>query len=180
MPLIKRYPNRKLYDTASKHYISLDDIAAMIRAGDEVTVVDHVTGDDLTALILMQVIVEQEKRQGGFLPQSVVAGWVQAGGDTLDALRRAMIKPFDFLRQVDDEIERRIQSLVGLGELAEEEGQRLRGLLLGWGRRVTETALPEALADLGVPSRKELRALAEQLDALEAELARLEQERKTG
>ena len=61
MPIIKRYPNRKLYDTAAKQYVSLDGIAAMIRRGDEVQVVDHATGEDLTTLTLTQIIVEQEK-----------------------------------------------------------------------------------------------------------------------
>jgi polyhydroxyalkanoate synthesis repressor PhaR len=77
MPVIKRYPNRKLYDTAARRYISLDGIADLIRDGAEVQVVEYNTGEDLTALILMQIIVEQEKKQSGFLPQSVLTGLVQ-------------------------------------------------------------------------------------------------------
>ena len=84
MPIIKRYPNRKLYNTASKRYITLEGIAKLIRRGQEVQVVDHVTGDDLTALTLSQVIFEQEKKRGDFLPRSVLTGLIQAGGETLD------------------------------------------------------------------------------------------------
>ncbi len=78
MPVIKRYPNRKLYDTAAKQYVSLDGIAELIRGGADVQVVDYTTGEDLTALILMQVIVEQEKKQERF-PAAVGACWAGSG-----------------------------------------------------------------------------------------------------
>jgi polyhydroxyalkanoate synthesis repressor PhaR len=174
--VIKRYPNRKLYDTAAKRYVSLGDIAALIRGGAEVQVVDHATGEDLTALILMQVIVEQEKRQRGFLPQTVLAGLVQAGGDTLSALRRGLSAPLDLVRQVDEEIEQRIEGLVWAGELAEEDGRRLRDRLVALGDRLTpaiwptEASVRHALLRLGIPARTEVQALADQLEALEAEL----------
>lgn len=179
MPVIKRYPNRKLYDTTAKQYVSLDNIAALIRAGAEVQVVDHATGEDLTALILMQIIVELEKKQSGFLPQSVLTGLVRAGGDTASTLRRALAAPLDVMRQVDEEIERRVQGLVKNGDLAEEEGKRLVQKLLELGGRLAPAVWPgelrvrRILAAHGVPSRTDLRTLREQLDALEAELDRL-------
>jgi len=176
MPVIKRYPNRKLYDTAAKQYVSLHGIADLIRGGADVQVVDYTTGDDLTALILMQVIVEQEKKQSGFLPQSVLAGLVQAGGDTVSAMRRALEIPLDLMRQVDEEIEHRIQSLVKTGELGEEDGLHLRDKLIGLSNRLApsswsgEAAVQRALSGHGVASRTQLQSLADQLDALEAEL----------
>lgn len=176
MPVIKRYPNRKLYDTAAKQYVSLESIAALIRDGAEVQVVDHASGEDLTTLVLMQIIVELEKKQSGFLPASVLTGLLQAGGDTLSTLRRALMTPLDLMRQVDEEIERRIQGLVGNGDLAEEEGLRLRDKLLGWGARLAsagwsgEGSFRRILSSHGIPSRSDIQALHEQLTALEAEL----------
>lgn len=79
MPVIKRYPNRKLYDTDAKRYITLNEIAALIRAGEEVVVTDHATDEDMTAVILTQIIFEQEKLQKGFLPKSVLTNLVRAG-----------------------------------------------------------------------------------------------------
>ena len=67
MPIIKRYPNRKLYDTEAKKYITLDGIAELIRQGEEVVVIDHTTNEDLTAVTLTQIIFEQEKKSSGFL-----------------------------------------------------------------------------------------------------------------
>jgi polyhydroxyalkanoate synthesis repressor PhaR len=176
MPVIKRYPNRKLYDTAAKQYVSLDGIADLIRGGADVRVVDYTTGEDLTALILMQVIVEQEKKQSGFLPQSVLAGLVQAGGDTVSAVRRALEIPLDLMRHVDEEIEHRIQRLVKAGELGEEEGVHLRDKLVGLSSRLApggwsgEAAVQRVLSSRGVASRSQLQSLSDQLDALQAEL----------
>ena len=176
MRLIKRYPNRKLYDTEAKRYITLAQIAALIRQGQEVTVVDHTTGEDLTALTLTQVIMEQEKRRAGFFPQSVLTGLIQAGGDTMDGLRRTLAAPFHLARQVDEEIERRIQALISRGELAAEEGRRLRATLLtpseppGAEAMPSDDELAELLVRQGVPTREDIQALTEQLDALSAKL----------
>jgi len=190
MPVIKRYPNRKLYDTAARQYIALDGVAALIRAGAEVQVVDHATGEDVTALILMQIIVEQEKRHSGFLPQAVLAGLVRAGDDTLAALRRGRdvacnvsTRSLDLMRQVDEESARRIRSLVLAGDLTEEDGARLRDRLLALGRPLAPGAWPEeqalrrVLARQRIPDRAQVQALADQLDAVEARLAALARER---
>jgi polyhydroxyalkanoate synthesis repressor PhaR len=176
MPLIKRYPNRKLYDTEAKRYITLEGIATLIRQGEEVNVVDHATGEDLTALTLSQIIFEQEKRQSGFLPRSVLIGLIQAGGDTLSALRRALASPLGLLRQVDEEMERRVQVLIRQGELAEEQGLLLLDKLLFRGRRIDavpwpgEHDLARVLAERGVPTRDDFQQIVEQLDALAAKL----------
>ena len=120
MPVIKRYPNRKLYDTQAKKYITLDGIAALIRDGEEVQVIDHATGDDLTTVTLTQIIFEQEKKQGGFLPRSVLTGLVQAGGEHLSTLRRTLSSPLDLIRHVDEEITGRINALIYRGEMGED------------------------------------------------------------
>lgn len=66
--VIKKYPNRRLYDTSSRRYVNLDDLAALIRQGTEVQVVDAKTGEDLTRVVLTQIIVEDAKGQPTGLP----------------------------------------------------------------------------------------------------------------
>ena len=179
MPVIKRYPNRKLYDTSAKQYVSLEALADMIRRGEPVQVVDHATGEDHTTLILTQIIVEQEKRGAGFLPLEVLTGLVQAGGNTVATLRRRLSAPLDLLRQVDEEIQVRIEQLVGLGELAEDEGLRLGQKLLALGGGAwSECARPEeaverVLRARGVPTRGEIVRLSQLVDELGAEVDRL-------
>jgi polyhydroxyalkanoate synthesis repressor PhaR len=171
MRVIKRYPNRKLYDTEAKAYITLDGIAALIRQGEDVQIVDHTTGGDLTALTLTQIILEQEKKEGGYLPRSVLTGLIRAGGDTLTHLRRTLVSG-DLLRQADEEIDRRLQSLLKQGELAEDEMRRLRDKLLSvefpLSRRPEpgDDELVQALAERGVPTRREFERLSEQVGAL--------------
>jgi polyhydroxyalkanoate synthesis repressor PhaR len=67
---IKRYANRKLYDTRDSRYVTLDHIAAMVRAGDDVRVVENTTRADLTTATLAQIIFEEEKKT----PRLTVAG----------------------------------------------------------------------------------------------------------
>jgi polyhydroxyalkanoate synthesis repressor PhaR len=66
--VIKKYANRRLYDTSTSRYINLEDIAAMVRNGKEVQVVDAATGEDLTRVTLTQIIVEDAKEQPSGLP----------------------------------------------------------------------------------------------------------------
>ena len=66
--LIKKYGNRRLYDTTSSRYVNLEDIAALIRAGKDVQVVDARTSQDLTRVILTQIITEDAKDQPTGLP----------------------------------------------------------------------------------------------------------------
>ena len=66
--LIKKYGNRRLYDTSNSRYVNLVDIAEMVRNGAEVSVVDATNGEDLTRVTLTQIIVEDVKEQDGGLP----------------------------------------------------------------------------------------------------------------
>ena len=182
MRVIKRYPNRKLYDTAAKQYITLDGIALLIREEQKVRVVDHASGEDLTTLTLTQVIFEQEKKRSGFLPQSVLTSLIQAGGETMGALRRALAAPLDMAWQVDEEIEQRLQTLIGRGELAAEDGRRLRDQLTGRSQArpvrpiPTEEDLEAALVRRDVPTQADLQIVLEQLETLSAKLERVSAE----
>ncbi|PIP37195.1 MAG: pesticidal protein Cry15Aa, partial [Desulfobacterales bacterium CG23_combo_of_CG06-09_8_20_14_all_51_8] len=60
MHLIKKYANRKLYDTTDKRYLTMDRLAELIKAGDEVSIVDNETGDDLTSAIVSQLLARED------------------------------------------------------------------------------------------------------------------------
>ena len=66
--VIKKYPNRRLYDTSTGRYINLEDVASLVRQGVDLQVVDARTGEDLTRMVLTQVIVEDAKEQPAGLP----------------------------------------------------------------------------------------------------------------
>lgn len=185
MPVVKRYPNRKLYDTEAKQYITLDGIATLIREGNDVQVVDHATGEDLTAVTLTQIIVEQQKKRGGFLPQTVLTGLVQAGGETMSTLRRSLASSLDLARHVDEEIDRRMQALISRGELAADEGRRLRDKLLSQSQKPPDAPWPgeqyveQILEKRGVPTHQDLQQVLEQLEVLAQKLDEISPDSET-
>lgn len=84
--VIKRYANRKLYDTQRSRYVTLDQIADMIRGGDDVKIVDNNSKEDLTTVTLAQIIFEEEKKQKSFLPLNAMRNIIQSGGERIEEL----------------------------------------------------------------------------------------------
>lgn len=173
MVTIKRYPNRKLYNTNAKQYITLKGIAELIRGGTEVQVIDHASGEDLTALTLTQIILEQEKDQGGVMTNSFLTGLIRAGGDRLSAIQRSLPSPLQLLRQIDDEIKARIQALVQQGELTGEEGRTLIEKLVHPGVRrqtdiksLSDDDLESYIKQHEIPTRSDVQRLNQQLEEL--------------
>lgn len=78
--VIRKYENRRLYDTAASRYVNLDEVAGMIRQGVEVEVLDARTGEDLTRVILTQIIVEDAKGRDSALPLDFLRQLVIASG----------------------------------------------------------------------------------------------------
>jgi polyhydroxyalkanoate synthesis repressor PhaR len=110
--IIRKYGNRRLYDTATKQYINLDEIAQVIRDGSDVQVVDAKSGEDLTRDILTQIIVEETRNRNGGLPLEVLRDLVAFSGkarheglvwtlrSALDTYRRAQHAPVEFMRHL--------------------------------------------------------------------------------
>jgi polyhydroxyalkanoate synthesis repressor PhaR len=84
--VIKRYANRKLYDTQRSRYVTLDQIAEMIRSGEDVKIVDNNSKEDLTTITLAQIIFEEEKKQKSFLPLHAMRNIIQSGGERIEEL----------------------------------------------------------------------------------------------
>jgi polyhydroxyalkanoate synthesis repressor PhaR len=175
MALIKRYPNRKLYDTDAKKYVTLDEIGVMVRSGTEVQVIDHESGEDVTSLTLTQIILEQEKKKSGYLSTSALAGLIRSGGstltnsigDTLDTFRKSVQKGVASLGEIKPMSEDRINRLIEQGKLNMEQVQGLLKL---------DDLLADVLHSLNVPSQQEIQALQKQIEALSARLADLSDE----
>ena len=82
---IKRYENRKLYDTEASAYVSLADIAQLVREGETVEVIDNATGKDLTAQTLTQIILEEGKRGHSTISTETLHELLRRSSDALDA-----------------------------------------------------------------------------------------------
>jgi polyhydroxyalkanoate synthesis repressor PhaR len=175
MIIIKRYANRKLYDTNAKKYVTLQGISKLVREGQNVQVIDHESGEDITAVTLAQVMLDREKNTRGVLPHNVFSQLIQAGGETLNTLRRSIPFPFNLAQRVDAEIERRVRVLVEQGELESDKGEALIKKLLAESRPLeAEPARKEELEAFlhqqGLPTWDEFEKLLKQLELLESEI----------
>lgn len=131
MRTIKRYPNRKLYDTAEKQYITLDTIAEQIHSGQNVVVIDNATGEDLTPIILSQILFEQQKKHGVFLPAPLLSSLIRFGWKRPPETQPSLLPNRMLSRLVDKEVLRRIKLLEIQGELTERQAENLRTKLMG-------------------------------------------------
>lgn len=106
--VIKRYANRKLYDTERSCYVTLDEISVMIKEGEDVQVVDNKSKEDLTAVTLAQIIVEEEKKVAK-MPLKLLRSIIQSSNDALgDFYQKNIIDPAKSLR---DDVERKVDGI---------------------------------------------------------------------
>jgi polyhydroxyalkanoate synthesis repressor PhaR len=120
--LIKRYGNRKLYDTQASRYVTLDRIAAMVRAGRDLRIVDNDTGEDLTAVTFAQIIFEEQKRKNGGLLGLPVLRWIiQQGGATLQEILTSVDRGREALGSMRELAEK------GMKQLAQSAGMQTGG-----------------------------------------------------
>ncbi len=166
---IKKYANRKFYDTEEKRYVSLSHIASLVREGEEIQVVDNETGENITGLVLSQILREQE-RQGDFLPQTLLTALVRRGTGGLKQLRGSLQASLKALEALEDEIQERVDIMAERGEITLTEAQELREELLARARQrqssVEDSILEEiedSLVRLGVPARSDVEGLHSQL-----------------
>jgi polyhydroxyalkanoate synthesis repressor PhaR len=172
MVVVKRYSNRKLYDTENRRYITLEEIGDRVRNGEDIRVFDHETNDDLTTITLFQVILDQEKRIGGILPQVMLTRMLRSGGETLSGLRSSIKAFLDPIRYAEDEIRRRLNVLEQKGMLSQEEGQRLETLLED--PQLRRVVYEPVEIEEEPPGMEEVRLLLEEAQRLERQLEELQ------
>ena len=113
--VIKRYTNRKLYDKQESRYVTLEEIARLVREGEDVAVIDNETEEDLTAVTFAQIILEEEKRKTNFIS-------------------------VPFLRKLIRSGEARVQDFSeAIGDLTEKAGERVREVMEGSGKAIGES-----------------------------------------
>ncbi len=145
--LIKKYANRKLYDTHTSHYITLEGIADLVRDGHTIQVVDRDSGQDLTQVILSQIVLSEEKRGPARLMDAGADALHDRGQALLDYVRKTLNVPGDLVGQVE----------------------RRRGDV----EAMVDDAIERALRRLRIPSRHDMDSINQRLDELTAELKKV-------
>ena len=174
--LIKRYANRKLYNTEASRYITLKGISELIDAGDEVRVVDNETGEDITSVALSQILVESE-RANREVPRSLLSQIIERGGDALyGAIRRGM----DDASEGIEEIQGRVRKIV---KASEEKGGKLGDWVAFSAPDLDhhmQNAVERVFKLLDLPRRKDVEALNENLERVAAAVEALEKAYASG
>ena len=119
MKIIKRYANRKLYDTERSCYVTLDEIAEMVRRGDEIRIIDQKSEEDLTSVTLAQIIFEEEKKSRRILPLPALRSIIQSGGEFLHRISQPV-------QQFREDTQRSMDRFLRPGEVLDEGRQALR------------------------------------------------------
>jgi polyhydroxyalkanoate synthesis repressor PhaR len=112
MVTVKKYPNRRLYNTSSGRYVNLDDLAGMIREGQEIQVVDSKTGEDITRVVLTQIILENAKDQPTGLPLELLRQLIMASDRAGHEFISWYLKSaFDTYQKVNDAVQTRLSDI---------------------------------------------------------------------
>jgi len=185
--IIKRYANRKLYDTEHSRYVTLDQISEMIRNGDDVKIVDNKTKEDLTTVTLAQIIFEEEKKQRSFLPLGAMRNIIQSGGEWFAEAQRRVQSILPGKKKEDgeedeltgdeavDEATAKKRSLAALREWVDHSKHRLEewqksvdGKIRGTIENIQHAVNPWANVN------KDVKQLADRIAELESKLHELE------
>jgi polyhydroxyalkanoate synthesis repressor PhaR len=185
--IVKKYANRRLYNTATSSYVTLDDLAKMIKEGGDFVAQDAKTGEDITRSVLTQIIVEQEQKGQNLLPTSFLRQLISFYGDSMQFLvpgylEQAMIS---FARN-QEQMRKNLQATFGIFPFGqfEEMGKQnialferaLKMLAPSYGRD-DKQASPEPEAKQNEGEDPRLKRLEAQIDALKRQLEALERDR---
>jgi len=166
--LIKRYANRKLYNTESSRYITLKGISELIREGKDIRVIDNESGDEITSIVLSQILVDDQKQgrdRDGANPLSgqMLSELIQKGGDAVyGVLRRSVDDAQDNISDFRENVRRWMQA---------PHSQQLDATEIS---SSVQQAVERVLRLVDLPTRSDLEALNKNLDRLASALEHFE------
>ncbi|MCE2759444.1 MAG: polyhydroxyalkanoate synthesis repressor PhaR [Acetobacteraceae bacterium] len=179
--VVKKYANRRLYNTETSSYVTLDDLAAMVRDGRDFVVYDAKSGEDLTRSVLTQIIVEQEGKGQSMLPTSVLRQLIGLYGDNLQSLvPRYLEAAMASFTQQQDQMRDTLSKTMGgfmpfpgaVPDLQEVGKQNIAMM-----ERAMSLFTPFARREENAPS-DETEALKKEIETLRGELAALKSRSK--
>ena len=177
--LIKRYASRRLYNTETSDYVTLEDIAGFIREGREVQIVDLKSGDDLTRQYLLQIIAEHESRGENVLPLDVLTDLVRSYTSQANSVVPQFLSmSFDMLREgqtkVMEQISTPMTAMPGFDAMKAQQEAFVKAMTGGFGGAswpAQEGESEETAAD--EEPEAELDAIRAQLAEMQAQLSKI-------
>ena len=182
MHRIKKYANRKLYDTTDKKYISRVRLSELIRQGTDVIIIDNETGEDLTASIVSSLIATTKGKAGGTVSSGVLIQLFRKGGNVLTDYAKKYVTFWQrSFTMAEDEIDEMVKGLVKNKELSQSEGSRLKSEIVtftaslkSWISDTIDKRLKEVLSVTNLASRDQVLDMKLRIDTLEKKFKDLE------
>jgi polyhydroxyalkanoate synthesis repressor PhaR len=182
MRLIKKYANRKLYDTKAKRYIARHRVAELIKKGEALKIIDHTSGEDITASVVAQLLGENNSRAKDGVPTGILIQLLRKGGDTLtDYAKKYTYIWQSAMTMAEDEIDRFVNRLVKNREISLSEAGKLKKDLSDYGDHLKkwigdkiDHRLNEILDRMNLATKDQVKLLADQLKTLNRKIAGLE------
>jgi len=191
--VIKKYANRRLYNTATSSYVTLDDLAEMVKQGVEFAVYDAKTGDEITRSVLTQIIFDEESKGQNLLPIRFLRQLIRFYGDSMQAFVPSYLEySIDSLSREQEKFRQQmVNSLGGEPFRAMEEQTRLNMAMFQQAMKMFNPFAAAGMAGAEPPREKpaepqpptarspdDIRALKEQLEQMQRQLDTLVNARK--
>jgi polyhydroxyalkanoate synthesis repressor PhaR len=182
MHRIKKYANRKLYDTTDKRYVSRTRLSELIREGEDIIIIDNETGEDLTASIVSSLIATTRGKAGGTVPSGVLIQLFRKGGNVLTDYAKKYVSLWQrSFVMAEDEIDNMVKGLVKNKEISRSEGNRLKNEIIGytssikaWISDTIDKRLKEVLSISNLATKNQVSELSARISILEKKLKKFE------
>lgn len=182
--LIKRYASRRLYNTETSDYVTLEDIARFIRAGREVKIVDLKSGDDLTRQYMLQIVAEHEAKGESVLPLEVLTDLVRSYTTNVQSVvPQFLAASFEMLRDGQAKMMENLQTFpsampqLSAFEVMRQQQEAFLKSMMGWGQPAApQSAAPQAAAPQpAAPAKAQAPQGGDDLAEIKKQLAELQQ-----
>jgi polyhydroxyalkanoate synthesis repressor PhaR len=182
MHRIKKYANRKLYDTTDKKYISRTRLSELIKQGKDIIIIDNETGEDLTASIVSSLIATTRGKAGGTVSSGVLIQLFRKGGNALTDYAKKYVSFWQrSFTMAEDEIDDMVKKLVKSKEISTSEGTRLKKEIMGfttslkgWISDTVDKRLKEVLSATNLATKDHISELNLRIKTLEKKLETFE------
>jgi polyhydroxyalkanoate synthesis repressor PhaR len=182
MHRIKKYANRKLYDTTDKKYISRTRLSELIKQGKDIIIIDNETGEDLTASIVSSLIATTRGKAGGTVSSGVLIQLFRKGGNALTDYAKRYVSFWQrSFTMAEDEIDDMVKKLVKSKEISKSEGVRLKNEVMGfsttlkvWISEAIDKRLNEVLSATNLATKDQVSELNSRIKTLEKKLEKFE------
>ncbi|WP_102107665.1 polyhydroxyalkanoate synthesis repressor PhaR [Oceaniglobus roseus] len=173
--LIKRYASRRLYNTETSDYVTLEDIARFIRSGREVQIVDLKSGDDLTRQYLLQIIAEHESKGENVLPLAVLTDLVRSyTTQAQSVVPQFLAMSFDMLRDGQSKVMENVMSpMAGMPGYEAMRAQQRAFMKAMTGGMMGSSGPGRDEDEDGPTSSEELKEIRAQLAEMQSKLSKL-------